>query len=159
MRILTQQGPYAIRHLFRHVYRSENINKQPRFKRDELFQYVLFREKLNAAGWTAQRAAKVAEYYSLMESAPKPYSLSQNVFFIFVVGLMVGLTTEAIKISTWLTTGHTGVFLMLCVGALYIVWIFLDGVHVPAQHRAYVRRDLQRAAMELPIDQPSSEVA
>ncbi|BCY02820.1 hypothetical protein PszF2a_26090 [Stutzerimonas stutzeri] len=140
---------YAIRHLFRPVYRSEKINKQPRFKRDELFQYVLFRDKLNEAGWTAQRAAKIAEYYSLMESAPKPYSLSQNFFFIFLVGLMVALTTEAIKISTWFSTGYAGVSLILCVGALYIAWVFLDGIHVPAQHRAYVRRDLQRAAMEL----------
>jgi len=140
---------YATRHLFRAVYRSEKINKQSRFKRDELFQYVLFRDKLNAAGWTAQRAAKVAEYYSLMESAPKLYSISQNIFFVFIVGLMAGLATEAIKISTWFSTGYAGVVLVLCVGVLYIAWVFLDGVHVPAQHRAYVRRDLQRAAMEL----------
>lgn len=140
---------YAMRHLFRSIYRSEKINKQPRFKRDELFKYVLFRDKLDATGWTAQRAAKVAEYYSLMESIPKPYSLSQNFLFIFIVGLMVGLTTEAIKISAWFSTGYAAISLVLCVGALYIAWVFLDGVHVPAQQRAYVRRDLQRAAMEL----------
>lgn len=141
---------YALRRVYRPYFRAHGLRRQPRWQRDELLYYVLFREALGAAGWTAERASRVEAYAALLEPPPKPYLFSQNAVFLLVLGVMTGVSTQAITLSTLFNQGGLLPVLALGMASLFIAWTFMDGLHSPRHWRAYVRRELRRASMELP---------
>jgi hypothetical protein len=134
---------------YQEMMKNNGIMEYPFYKREELLHQCVFNQKLMASHWTAACAEKTAEQLQLFEKPKRPYNISQNLIFIFALGTLTGVSTEAIKISKLFESGQFWVIALLFLMTFYIIWMVLDGIHTPAHQRALVRRALLISSLTL----------
>lgn len=138
----------TLRQAFPREFAEHAIDRQSPLNKEHILGYALFLKAMRAEGYTVAKLNALSNYAELIGRPAKP-GLMQNLGFASFLGVMIALSTEAIKSMPWFTPATSWVVLMLGAMGLFLYWLVLDGIHSVAHERAWIKRYLDRAAQDL----------
>ncbi|WP_257230420.1 hypothetical protein [Pseudomonas sp. SbOxS1] len=138
----------ALRIVYPRQFAEHAIDRQSSLGKENILCYAFFLEALRNEGYTVAKLRELSAYADLTGKPARP-ALSQNLGFASLIAFMIALCAEVIKATTFFTLGKGWVFVMLCIVALFIYGMVLDGIHSTAYERGWVKRYLDMAVCDL----------
>ncbi|WP_241669518.1 hypothetical protein [Pseudomonas sp. CFBP13508] len=124
------------------------IGQQPWGEQENILCYAFFLQIVQDEGYTAARLRELSAYSDLTVAPAKP-ALSQNLGFVSLFALIVGLSTELIKATSFFLGGKGAVILILVAAVSFIYWIVWDGIQSTPYQRLRIKRYVDLAAYDL----------
>lgn len=124
------------------------IDRQSWAEQENILCYAFFLQIIRNEGYTTDKLRKLSAYSDLTVAPAKP-ALSQNLGFVSLFGLMIALSTEVIKATSFFLWGKGAVALMLVAVVLFIYWLVWDGIQSAAYERLRIKRYVELAVHDL----------
>jgi len=124
-------------------FKKYEIKSYPIYQREEALHHSLFFENLDNSKLEESDIKIIVDYLTIIEKPKKPYSISQNIIFIFAIATLSGVSAEAIKITSLFQNGKIWVIFYLFFMAFFFLWMALDGIYMSTYQRTILKRALQ----------------
>ncbi|MFJ7311653.1 hypothetical protein ACIQVE_02605 [Pseudomonas sp. NPDC098747] len=139
---------HAIRTVYPTQCAEHSIAQQPWVEQENILCYAFFLQIVKNEGYTAAKLRELSAYSDLTVAPAKP-SLSQNLGFVSLFALMIGLSTELIKATSFFIGGKGAVILILVAVFSFIYWIVWDGIQSTPYQRLRIKRYVDLASYDL----------
>jgi hypothetical protein len=139
---------HALRTVYPIQFAQHAIDQQPWGEQENILCYAFFLQIVKDAGYTAAKLRKLSAYSDLTVAPAKP-ALSQNLGFLSLLGLMMGLSGELIKATSFFLGPKGALVLIPIVGTLFIYWLVWDGIQSNRYQRLRIKRYVDLAAYDL----------
>jgi len=139
---------HAIRTVYPTQFAEHAIDQQPWGEQENILCYAFFLQIVKEEGYTSAKLRELSAYSDLTVAPVKP-ALSQNLGFVSLFALIVGLSTELIKATSFFLGGKGAVILILVAAVSFIYWIVWDGIQSTPYQRLRIKRYVDLAAYDL----------
>ncbi|MEX5666025.1 hypothetical protein ABFV57_14305 [Pseudomonas neuropathica] len=138
----------ALRRVYPAQFAEHAIGQQPWGEQENILCYAFFLQIVQDEGYTAAKLRELSAYSDLTVAPAKP-ALSQNLVFVSLFALMIGLSTELIKATSFFIGGKGAAILILVAAVSFIYWIVWDGIQSTPYQRLRIKRYVDLAAYDL----------
>jgi hypothetical protein len=139
---------HALRTVYPLQFAEHAIDQQPWSEQENILCYAFFLQIVKDEGYRAAKLRELSAYSDLTVAPAKP-ALSQNLGFLSLLGLMMGLSAELIKTTAFFLGPKGALVLVPIVGTLFIYWLVWDGIQSTRDQRLRIKRYVDLAAYDL----------
>ncbi|MGM3387265.1 hypothetical protein KXR94_06405 [Stutzerimonas stutzeri] len=138
-------------------YQHHSLGNQSLFKRERNLRYALFKDILQERGYTAAKVQRLSHIADIVGCPDKPYPASQNIIIIMLFTALIAISTDLLQLTeTWVKNKGALFLLPLALG-LYITYAIVDIIRSLKYRDLLIKRYLDRAYIDIQIEEQSHE--